>query len=906
MTGYSLWEVILNGDSPISTKVVDGVVQPVAPTTAEQRLAKKNELKARGTLLMALPYKHHLPSEWRTHTLIWRNKENLEDQCLDDLFNNLKIYEAEVKSSSSTSHNTPNIAFVSFQNTDSTNESVRAVPSVTTASTKASASIIPNVDNMREIDLKWQMAMLTMRAMRFLQRTERKIGANGTTSIGFNMSKVECYNCHRRGHFARECSYDWSFQADEEPQIMPSWHLPPQAHQVLIMRKKFEKAEQEKHELKLKLENFQTSLKNLSKLLESQITDKTRLGYDNQVFNSTVFDCDELISSDSDESVPTSPVHDRYKSVPLSLARKCVNQIGLLSLSLKIRFLTQKMNLKGNPQQALKDKGVIDSGCSRHMTGNISYLSYFEEINGGYVAFGRNTNGGKITGKDPLGKFDGNADEGFLVGYSVSSMAFRVFNSRTIIVQETLQINFLENQPNVAGNGPSWMFDIDTLTQKELVSTQQYVLLPLWSTDSKDPQNTDVDATFDDKENDSKIYVSLSSGDKTKKHDEKEKGEAKGKSHVDFSTCVRDLSDEFEEFFVNSTNRVNAANDKEDVGAEADFSNLETSITVSPIPTTTVHKDHPATQIIGDLSSAPQTRSITMVVKDQVKQKDNEIFINQDKYVAKILRKFGLNDGKSASAPIDTEKPLLKDPDGEDVDVHIYSNEALAIPGQMTTGKESSNPFMADSLPDQVDENDEIEVTAVDLKLLLLGIFLRLMQDTNEAEPAKVEEVIEIVTAAKLMTKVVTTAATTIIVAQVPKASAPRRTRGVVIQDPKETATASVIGHKEEGNKRKGESLNQDAAKKQRIDEEIEELKIHLQIIANDDDDVYTEATPLALKVPVVDYQIHHEYNKPYYKIVRADGTRQLFLCFITLLKNFEREDLEMIWKLIQERFQSS
>nr|GFD05666.1 retrovirus-related Pol polyprotein from transposon TNT 1-94 [Tanacetum cinerariifolium] len=66
---------------------------------------------------------------------------------------------------------------------------------------------------------------------------------------------------------------------------------------------------------------------------------------------------------------------------------------------------------------------------------------------------------------DPLGKFDGKADEGFLVGYSVSSKAFRVFNSRTRIVQETLHINFLENQPNVAGSGPTWLFDIDTLTK---------------------------------------------------------------------------------------------------------------------------------------------------------------------------------------------------------------------------------------------------------------------------------------------------------------------------------------------------------------------------------------------------------------------------------------------------------
>nr|GEX27739.1 uncharacterized mitochondrial protein AtMg00810-like [Tanacetum cinerariifolium] len=234
---------------------------------------------------------------------------------------------------------------------------------------------------------------------------------------------------------------------------------------------------------------------------------------------------------------------------------------------------------------------------------------------------------------DPLGKFDGNVDEGFLVGYSISS------------VQEP--------------------FDAEKVEEDNV---QQYVLFP------------------------------------TKKHDNKTKREAKGKSPVELSTRYRNLSAEFEDFSYNSINEVNATdslvpavgqistnstntfsaagpsnvavspthgkysyvytsqypndpnmpeleditypNNEEDVGVEADFTNLETTIIVSPIPTTRVHKDHHVTQIIGDLSSATQTRSMTRVVKDQ--------------------------DGKSASTPIDTEKPLLKDPDGEDVDVHTY------------------------------------------------------------------------------------------------------------------------------------------------------------------------------------------------------------------------------------------
>nr|GEY76280.1 hypothetical protein [Tanacetum cinerariifolium] len=106
--------------------------------------------------------------------------------------------------------------------------------------------------------------------------------------------------------------------------------------------------------------------------------------------------------------------------------------------------------------------------------------------------------------------------------------------------------------------------------------------------------------------------------------------------------------------------------------------------------------------------------------------------------------------------------------------------------------------------------------------------------------------------------------------------------------------------------KRTSESLEEKAAKKQKLDEEVEELKKHIQIVPNNDDDVYTEATPLALKVPVVDYEIYTENNKPYYKIIRADGTHQLFLSFLSLLRNFNREDLEVLWQIVKKRFASS
>nr|GEX91527.1 hypothetical protein [Tanacetum cinerariifolium] len=235
MTDYSLWEVILNGDSPAPTRVVNGVLQPIALTTTEQKLARKNELKARAikkrfrgntetkkVQKTLLKQQHENFTGFSTESLDQihdrlqklRNNTDLEEQSLDDLFNSLKIYEAEVKNSSSAGTTTQNLAFVSSSNTDSTTETVSVAASVSVVCAKIPVSFLLNVDSLsnaidaddlEEVDLKWQMVMLTMRARRFLQRTVRNLGANEPTSMGFYMSKVECYNCNMKGHFAREC-----------------------------------------------------------------------------------------------------------------------------------------------------------------------------------------------------------------------------------------------------------------------------------------------------------------------------------------------------------------------------------------------------------------------------------------------------------------------------------------------------------------------------------------------------------------------------------------------------------------------------------------------------------------------------------------------------------------------------
>ncbi|GJT03707.1 hypothetical protein Tco_0838169 [Tanacetum coccineum] len=136
---------------------------------------------------------HRLQIKWNTHTIVLRNKPEIDTLCLDYLYNNLKIYEPEVKGTSSLSTNTQNIAFVSLNNTRSINGAINSAHSAATASIQATAVNSTTIDNLsdavicaffaKEMDLRWQMAMLTMRARRFLKNTRRKLTVNGLESV---------------------------------------------------------------------------------------------------------------------------------------------------------------------------------------------------------------------------------------------------------------------------------------------------------------------------------------------------------------------------------------------------------------------------------------------------------------------------------------------------------------------------------------------------------------------------------------------------------------------------------------------------------------------------------------------------------------------------------------------------
>ncbi|GKA15548.1 ribonuclease H-like domain-containing protein [Tanacetum coccineum] len=212
---YSLWEVIENGNAPPITKVVEGVETTIAPTTAKEKAQRRLELKARSTLLMGIPNEHQLKfnsikdaksllqavkkrfggndaTKKTQRNLLKEQYENFTASCLevlDQIFDRLH-------------------KLISY-----TNEAVNTAHGVSAASSQANAANPINVDNLsdamiydlEEMDLRWQMAMLTMRVRRFLKNTRRKVTINGNETIGFDKSKVECYNCHKRGHFAREC-----------------------------------------------------------------------------------------------------------------------------------------------------------------------------------------------------------------------------------------------------------------------------------------------------------------------------------------------------------------------------------------------------------------------------------------------------------------------------------------------------------------------------------------------------------------------------------------------------------------------------------------------------------------------------------------------------------------------------
>nr|GFA09620.1 hypothetical protein [Tanacetum cinerariifolium] len=265
-----------------------------------------------------LKFLRSLPSEWNTHVVVWRNKSNLNIISLDDLYNNFKIVEQEVRGTTSTNTSSQNIAFVSSPSPNSTSE-VPTVFGVSTASPQVSTTNLSDAtiyaflanhpnrsylvhedldqiheDDLEEMDLKWQLALLT----------DNKEG----------LASVEEQLVH----------YQMNESLLNESIVVLKRDIKFKDSEIVVLKSKLEKISNEKNALDVKIRKFANASQSLDKLIGSQSTDnsKSGLGY-----------------------------------------------------------------VQGHSHKHIEDQGYFNSGYSRHMTGDISYLTDFKELDGGYVEF---------------------------------------------------------------------------------------------------------------------------------------------------------------------------------------------------------------------------------------------------------------------------------------------------------------------------------------------------------------------------------------------------------------------------------------------------------------------------------------------------------------------------------------
>nr|GEX40119.1 putative reverse transcriptase domain-containing protein [Tanacetum cinerariifolium] len=238
------------------------------------------------------------PAEWNTHVVVWRNKVDLDTMSFDDLYNNFKIVKQEVKRTivSISTLGSPNMAFLS--STGSTNEVDTAIMQVSVVSTPVTNQ--PNgsqlvhedleqthEDDLEEMDLKWQLTLLSMRARRYFLKTGKKITINGSDTAGYDKTKVECFNCHKLGYFAME--YRSLRNQESRPKNQDNSRktviVEDTSSKAMVEIDGAEKLKKEKESNQIKIDNFENASKSLDKLIGSQITDNSKTGLAFTIYN---------------------------------------------------------------------------------------------------------------------------------------------------------------------------------------------------------------------------------------------------------------------------------------------------------------------------------------------------------------------------------------------------------------------------------------------------------------------------------------------------------------------------------------------------------------------------------------------------------------------------------------------
>nr|GEV22632.1 ribonuclease H-like domain-containing protein [Tanacetum cinerariifolium] len=703
------------------------------------------------------------------------NKVDLDTMSMDDLYNNLKVYEPKVKGMSNSSSSIQNMDFTS-SSTNNTNRAVNTAQAVntahevSTASTQVNAAYSTNIDNlsdvvicsffasqpnspqlvhedlkqiypddMEEMDLRWQMAMLTMRARRFLKKTRRKLTINGNKTIGFEGGdillgstelqeiKTTSTKKAKKRSMPVETStsttlmpcdglggYNWSDQAEEGSNY---------ALMAFSSSSSGSEVDCNYHQKQFQNQRMVKPIwNNAQRVNHRNFAKKTHPCAKKNMVPRAVLMKSGLVSintarqniSKAAALVNTAgQVNVAHSKTTVNAARS-MSYLSKTTSTVRGPFIgTQHLKtVIGNPQMDLHDQGVIDS--------------------------------------DHLGKFDGKADEGFFVGF-LNSKAFRVFNSRTRIVEENFHIRFSKSIPNVVGSALDWLFDIDALirtinyepivvgtqsngfagtkandnigkAKKETKSVKYYILLPLWTVDppfSQDPKSCHDDG-------------SKPSSDDRKKVDE----DLRKKVNVmikrrkimltSLTILIRKLLFDPNMHALEDVSIFNFSCDDEDDGAMADMNNLDTTIQVSPTPTTIIHKDHPldcdwrfafcytnkkdVKEFRGTWIWIDYDEVFALVVRIEAIRlllayasfKDFMVYqmdvksaflyrkIEEKVYVCQPLgfedldfpdrvynvekALYGLHQAPRDCTPMETQKPLLKDEDGKEVDVHMYTS----------------------------------------------------------------------------------------------------------------------------------------------------------------------------------------------------------------------------------------